>query len=91
MMGDSINLILIKADFTNLEHIKGTLVLKCSYRDVISVDVHRGDAARLRLQLVRQGLRYKSSLDLMNNGMPGSNFLMVDRAALGAKAEQDAL
>ena len=49
MMGDGTYLVLFKIDFTDMEHIKGELVLKIGYRDVITVDVHRSDATRLKV------------------------------------------
>ena len=63
MMGDASYLVLLKIDFSDMESIKGVLVFKIGYRDIISADAARSDPARLKLQVLKQSLSYKSSLD----------------------------
>ena len=90
MMGDSIYLVLFKADFTDLNNIKGMLVMKAEYRDITQVDQHRADPSRLRLHTLRHSLSYKSSLDKSDDQVPLNPFdepSFVDRAALGTDQE----
>ena len=92
MMGDSSYLALFKADFSDLNNINGTMVLKCSYRDILYVDIHRKDQQRINLTIVSSAISYKSSLDIDGDMTPGNPYEehFVDRATLGAQAEMEA-
>jgi len=51
MMGDSNNLILLKADFSDKSNIKGTLLFKCPYRAVLDARLDLKDKKLLCLEL----------------------------------------
>lgn len=49
MLSDVQHFILIKADFSNKNNIKGTVVVKCAYRSILGVFLERKEPKRITL------------------------------------------
>jgi hypothetical protein len=62
MMGEPTCLVLIQADFSDMSHITGSLVLKVNFRSLVSCEVHKSDGNRLNVEVFESALCYKSSL-----------------------------
>ena len=57
MMSDVQYLILIKADFSDKHNIKGTVVFKCAYRAILSVNISRKNLKKVSIEVIKNSFQ----------------------------------
>ena len=52
MMGDVQHLLLLKCDFSNKDHVKGTLIFKCPYRAILHLETNSKEKKYLDIEII---------------------------------------